>query len=331
MTYTKNNETGKLELRFLKSDYMALPQEKKAEIKSTFLWSNFAGAWVSRAKDPNLYRAVELAKALGMTYEGETGEKLAFSEQVEREQDKAADRADRMNSRATKAVNESSSQYQRAHEIGSHIPFGQPILVGHHSEGRHRRDLDKIDNAMRKSCEAQDKAEHYEQRAEAAEYTASGAKFKNVNYLLNRIAECKKELRAIERGLQGKDLYNRETGQMMKDGCEISDARRERLEAKKPEWIEKLDFFTGKLNEIGGGQLTTERLKEARPMYVKVGAKWWPLKSINRDTVTVLNWLDIAHATWKFKFDKIKAMEAGYTTVVLDRDGNEVKPTIKYK
>jgi hypothetical protein len=38
------------------------------------------------------------------------------------------------------------------------IPFGQPILVGHHSEGRHRRDIGRIDGAMRRGCESADKA-----------------------------------------------------------------------------------------------------------------------------------------------------------------------------
>lgn len=126
-------------------------------------------------------------------------------------------------------------------------------------------------------------------------------------------------------------MYDRATGQKMVNGCEISDARRERLEARKAEETEKLDFFTTKLQEAGGGQLTAKRLKAMRVKYVKVDRQWWPLKSINRDTVTVLNWLGIARLTWKFKFDQIKEMEAGYITVVHDRDGNEVKPTIKYK
>lgn len=214
------------------------------------------------------------------------------------------------------------------------IPPGQPILVGHHSERGHRRLLEKSDNAMRKSVELDEKAKYYNDRAEASEYTANGKKFKNVNYLLNRIEECNTHLRAIERSLQGKDLINRETGQKMLDGCEISDSRRKHYEGRKAIWIEKLDFFKTKLQEIGGGQITAERLKEAKPKYVKIGRNggtWYPLKSINRDTVTVLNWMRIAHFTWKFKFDEIQSMEAGHVTVVYDRDGNEVKPTIKYR
>lgn len=76
--------------------------------------------------------------------------------------------------------------------------------------------------------------------------------------------------------------------------------------------------------------MNAKRLKELQPKYVKIGNKWWPLKSINRDTVIVWNWLKIATFTWKFRIGEIKAVEAGYLVQVFDRDGNEVKPTIKY-
>lgn len=36
--YIINKETGKLELHFDKSDYLALPEDQKKEIKSNFLF-----------------------------------------------------------------------------------------------------------------------------------------------------------------------------------------------------------------------------------------------------------------------------------------------------
>ncbi len=77
-------------------------------------------------------------------------------------------RIDRLESRAAAARSESTAAYNAAHSIMEHIPPGQPILVGHHSEKRHRRDLDKIDRNMRKSVEADEKASYYVSRAEAA-------------------------------------------------------------------------------------------------------------------------------------------------------------------
>lgn len=47
--------------------------------------------------------------------------------------------------------------------------MGQPILVGHHSERRHRRDIKRIDQAMGKAVEEQKKAEYYAGKAYNAE------------------------------------------------------------------------------------------------------------------------------------------------------------------
>ncbi|KKN73239.1 hypothetical protein LCGC14_0402240 [marine sediment metagenome] len=47
----------------------------------------------------------------------------------------------------------------------SGIPFGQPIRVGHHSEGRHRNAIKRANNAMRRGIEAQSKAGHYAAKA----------------------------------------------------------------------------------------------------------------------------------------------------------------------
>ena len=70
---------------------------------------------------------------------------------------------------AAKNADLSKASFTRATAIGSMIPMGQPILVGHHSEKRHRRDIERIDNAMRASIEADKKAEYYAAKAEAME------------------------------------------------------------------------------------------------------------------------------------------------------------------
>jgi hypothetical protein len=77
-------------------------------------------------------------------------------------------RIDNMLGRAAKARNEGEAQHKKAETISSYIPLGQPILVGHHSEKRHRRDIKKITTAHRKSADAYEKADYYEGKAEAA-------------------------------------------------------------------------------------------------------------------------------------------------------------------
>ena len=56
--------------------------------------------------------------------------------------------------------------YLRTKEMASVIPMGQPILVGHHSERWDRNYRAKIDNTMRRSVEAGEKAEYYAERAQ---------------------------------------------------------------------------------------------------------------------------------------------------------------------
>lgn len=73
----------------------------------------------------------------------------------------------RLEERACKARKESDRYYQASKERASHIPFGQPILVGHHSEARSRRDADRIFNDMGKSVSFDKKAHRLESRAES--------------------------------------------------------------------------------------------------------------------------------------------------------------------
>lgn len=70
---------------------------------------------------------------------------------------------------AEKAMKESTEAYNQSHTLVENIPMGQPILVGHHSEGAHRRILDRSWNAMGKSVKLSEKAEYFEQKAKAAE------------------------------------------------------------------------------------------------------------------------------------------------------------------
>lgn len=50
------------------------------------------------------------------------------------------------------------------------IPFGQPILVGHHSEKRHRAAIDKSWTALGRAVESSDMAKHHGARAGGIEH-----------------------------------------------------------------------------------------------------------------------------------------------------------------
>src|SRR5689334_17376180 len=74
-------------------------------------------------------------------------------------------RRERFEDLARKAESESQAAFKRSGELAAVIPFGQPILVGHHSEKGDRAYRAKIHRLMDKSCELAAKAKHYEQKA----------------------------------------------------------------------------------------------------------------------------------------------------------------------
>lgn len=76
-------------------------------------------------------------------------------------------RKQRYQARAEKAATLSNGLHLKARAAVEHIPLGQPILVDHYSASRHRGALRRHDQAMRASCEAAEKAKHYERKAES--------------------------------------------------------------------------------------------------------------------------------------------------------------------
>ena len=80
-----------------------------------------------------------------------------------------AEKAARFRELAAKHENISTGRHLAARQRLEMIPLGQPILVGHHSEKRHRKDLTRIDEHLAKAKEHHDKAEYFRRRAAAAE------------------------------------------------------------------------------------------------------------------------------------------------------------------
>ncbi|WP_446471510.1 DUF3560 domain-containing protein [Xenorhabdus stockiae] len=74
-------------------------------------------------------------------------------------------RRERYKNLAEKAEENSQIYYNQAKNMASYIPFGQPILIGHHSEKRDRNYRNKINNKFEKSFKLLNKVKHYEQKA----------------------------------------------------------------------------------------------------------------------------------------------------------------------
>jgi hypothetical protein len=79
---------------------------------------------------------------------------------------KQSERKERYEQLALDAQQESAQNSATARKMADVIPFGQPILVGHHSERSDRNYRGRIDNKIQAAYEAQKKAEYYADKAD---------------------------------------------------------------------------------------------------------------------------------------------------------------------
>jgi Domain of unknown function (DUF3560) len=125
---------------------------------------------------------------------------------------KRQQKAERFRELAKKHENISTGRHLAAREQLEMIPPGQPILVGHHSEKRHRAHLKRIDQHFAKAKEHHDKAEYSRQRADAVE--SNRAIFSDdpdaTEKLVDKIERLKKRQGVMKRANQLIRKANRE-------------------------------------------------------------------------------------------------------------------------
>jgi len=83
-------------------------------------------------------------------------------------QDRHTARIARLRERAEKKAGQASAHVNTVSKMADAMA-GSPILIGHHSEKRHRRDAERMDSLMSKSVTESREAAELERRAEAAE------------------------------------------------------------------------------------------------------------------------------------------------------------------
>lgn len=114
--------------------------------------------------------------------------------------ERAEERADRFSDYSDSRTKDAEQARRAVAQIADAIPFGQPILVGHHSERHARKDAERIENGMRRAVQMWDTAQYWKSRAAGA---LRAAKYKErTDVRARRIktieADKRKALRAIE-------------------------------------------------------------------------------------------------------------------------------------
>jgi len=81
---------------------------------------------------------------------------------------RAEQRSERFNDYSDSRNEDAEAARKAVSAIADNIPFGQPILIGQHSERRARNDAERIDNGMRRAVKMWQTAEYWQRRAEGA-------------------------------------------------------------------------------------------------------------------------------------------------------------------
>lgn len=145
------------------------------------LWSRNRGCWVwARTTTPQRIRQAVYQLERDFPDQCEvTGTADVIDVDMDERDRRLAETHD---ARAARAQVEADLRFGQVDQTMAMIPMGQPILIGHHSEGRHRRDLARMDTNMRKGVEATKTAE---QEAKLA----ADARWRLENRDVQRVAE----------------------------------------------------------------------------------------------------------------------------------------------
>lgn len=270
-----------------------------------FRWSRNLGQWFipqSRDRIADRYRisrAADDLRAAGfdVTVTIDNAAQDA-AEREERRNERAEQRADNLMAKAERKAGEAERHYQTERQILDIIPPGQPILVGHHSERRHRRDLERAESARRKASEARSEAHSAQDRAEG---TIRAARHRMTpDYIGNRIAEREADERKLQRNLSNKDAVlsrleasgDAEKHQRYTDWFADCEARLEQVRAD-------LDYFRGQIAEMAanGRKIYTKADIKAGDL-VKIRHGWAKVERANPKTVSVL----IPGISWTMKY-----------------------------
>lgn len=277
MYYILNMETLKLELHFEKSEYLAMPEQQKSEIKSNFLFSRAAGAWVSRSKYPNTHYAETVCKKLGAENHGRTGEKLSFEEQQERKAERAEARADRYEGYAENAQKRSESLCKPYNDHHGDIAFFTQPNINTSAGRAFTRSRQRVFDAFDRGMEELKKSEYFRERAETARNTAAYAKPTDKGFCQRRIDEAAASIRKLEKSVRTYETIiehlnsgKPETWYSKEERYWIEDSRHtvEQCEKNIERWEElaemelsKLAYYQSCIDEIGGVTYSKENIK----------------------------------------------------------------------
>lgn len=264
---------------------------------TSWTWSRYVDAWIlrssrqRRAKHAKIDQMAEVLRGEGYEVTVEVDE--AMPDMATREQDleqRMDDRADALRSKTHRQYQD-AAEWQYKSDSVPLPPMGEPIKVGHHSEGRHRRALERAHNYMGKAVRGREQAARTAGRAESAEHHM-GARYSPVT-VVNRIEKFEKQERDLLKDWEGRKQWI-----MPHDGSPTYFGRavptehaRAHIEDELAEVRSQLEWWRQvRADHIASGKaLDLGPHNVAKGDWIRVRRQWLPVRRVNKKSVTVPN------------------------------------------
>ncbi len=129
--------------------------------------------------------------------------------------ERAEERSERFEDYSDRRAADAESAHKAVAAIADNIPFGQPILIGHHSERHARKDAERIENGMRRAVKMWDTAKYWTDRAASA---IRHAKYKErPDVRARRIKTLEADKRKQDRYIHDADMWFKLWGECEKE------------------------------------------------------------------------------------------------------------------
>lgn len=259
-------------------------------------WSGKLGCWyVPRSRDqkPDTRRLTSLAATLteaGHAATATVDDTTRPLHEIEADRaDRSEQRTARLEARAGRLDVAGDASYQAYRAIADRIPLGQPVLSGHHSAPRHRRDLARMDARMSKSVQAHTAARDALAAAEASA-AHLGARYAP-RTVANRILKLEADARRLQAMRDGTGFY-------AEHGA-AHGAYRDELNEQRRDVEERLTYWRAIRDEqqSTGAAPTHDATTVHVGDSVNIRGLWRTVVRVNRTTVSVATgytWTDRA-------------------------------------
>lgn len=262
-----------------------------------FRWFRTIGMWGipgSRDRAPQQRKidaAAEALRGAGHTVEVDVDSSHRDTATVEADRAARAEaRADALAAKADRKSAAADAAWAAERKATDILPpFGQPILIGHHSERRHRNQIERAHQATRRAIDATDEAKEVARRANIAA-GANAHRYSPVT-VKNRLDKLEAEQRRDQRELDGytRTVAKTATTTYVDQFDPATGGRRDQLLDRMAQRADQINYWSGVYGELqAAGKASTLSRETVKPGdEVLYRRSWYVVHRANLKTVSV--------------------------------------------